>query len=61
MHSRDAFQMREMPHVVAKPASSIFEMSYESGEVPRDWKKENFRQPLKTVKRMILATTELST
>lgn len=39
MHSR---VRRDMPHVVAKPASSIFEKSYESGKVPRDWKNENF-------------------
>lgn len=58
MHSR---VLREMPHVVTKTASSTFEKSHKSGKVLRDWKKENFTQLLKTVKRMRLATTDLST
>lgn len=53
--------LKEMPHVVAKPASIIVEKSYESGKVLRDWKKGNFTQLLKTPKRMMLATTDLST
>lgn len=58
MHSR---VLREMPHVVVKPASSIFEKSYESGKVSRDRKNENSTQLLKTAKRMMLVTTDLST
>jgi len=56
MHPR---VLRELADVVAKPLSMIFERSWQSDEIPGDWKKENLAPFLKRVERT-LGTTDPS-
>jgi len=57
MHPR---VLKELADVVVKPLSIIFEGSWQSGEVPVDWKKGKIHPFLKRVGRRTLETTKLS-
>lgn len=41
--------LRELMDIIAIPLSIIFERAWQSGEIPEDWKKENFTMIFKII------------
>jgi len=57
MHPR---VLRELVAAVSKPLSVRFKKSWQSSEVPGDWRKGNNAPILEVVERRTLGTTDLS-
>jgi len=51
---------RELADVIVKPRSVIFERSWQSGEVPGDWKKGSILPIFQKARKQDSGTTDLS-